>query len=130
MTETVQLEATFSAPAPVLRDAWLHADGHAAMTGAPATGGSAVGDAFTAWGGYIVGRWLVAEDRRLCFAWRTSEFPADAPDSVVELTFDDAGAGARLTLRHTNIPEGQGARYASGWKEFYFAPITAWCARR
>jgi activator of HSP90 ATPase len=130
VTETIELEATFSVPASALRDAWLRADQHAALTGAPATGGGAVGDPFTAWGGYIEGRWLVVEDRRLRCSWRTSEFPADAPDSVVELTFADAGAGVRVTLRHTDIPEGQGARYASGWEAYYFAPITDWCSRR
>jgi activator of HSP90 ATPase len=59
-----------------LRAAFLDADRHAAMTGAPAT---VDGARFTAWDGYIEGETLDAGDP-IVQAWRTADFPDDAPD--------------------------------------------------
>jgi outer membrane biosynthesis protein TonB len=60
--------------------------------------------------------------------WRTTEFPADAEDSRLELLFEPVGDGTetKVTLIHTNIPEGQGAQYKSGWGEHYFEPMRAY----
>jgi activator of HSP90 ATPase len=56
-------------------------------------------------------------------AWRTSEFPANAPDSRLEVILDPAPGGTMLTLNHSNIPDGQGERYQHGWVENYFEPM-------
>jgi activator of HSP90 ATPase len=56
-------------------------------------------------------------------AWRTTEFPADSPDSRVEIMLAAVNGGTRLTLKHGDIPAGQGASYESGWVENYFEPM-------
>ena len=56
-------------------------------------------------------------------AWRTTEFPLDSPDSRVEVLLDKEAGGTRLTLMHSEIPEGQADEYLQGWKDFYFAPM-------
>jgi uncharacterized protein YndB with AHSA1/START domain len=103
--------------------AWIDAAEHARFTGGEATSEPRVGGKFTAWDGYIEGSYLVLEPARLVMTWRTSEFPADHPDSCVEVRFAAIDGGTELHLVHTGIPEGQGVRYESGWAEFYFQPL-------
>lgn len=125
--DDIELSVIFAAAPGRLYEAWLDAETHAAMTGGAATGDPWVGGEFTAWDGYISGRTLDLEPGvRIVQAWRTAEFPDDAPDSRLELLFEDEGDGARLTLRHTEIPAGQGERYLQGWRDHYFDPMTAW----
>ena len=79
--------------------AWLHSEGHAAMTGSPAQVDGSAGGKFTAWDGYIFGRTLeLARNQRIFQAWRTSEFPEDAPDSRVEILFEEISGGTKVTL--------------------------------
>ena len=108
----------------VLFRAWLDSAVHGAFTGSPAEIADGVGGAFSAWDGYISGRTLELDPpRRILQAWRTTEFPPGAADSRLELRFEPSGAGTRLTLHHSRIPEGQGSMYAEGWHEHYFAPM-------
>jgi gas vesicle protein len=63
-------------------------------------------------------------------AWRTTEFPPDAPDSMLTITFTAAEGGAtRIGLLQETIPEGQAAAYKKGWDEHYFGPMKSWFAR-
>ncbi|MBP7688666.1 MAG: SRPBCC domain-containing protein [Thermoflexales bacterium] len=128
MSDSFELSTVLLASPARMYAAWLSSDEHAAMTGASA-GGSAeidprVGGAHSAWGGYITGTTLELEpDRRIVQTWRTVEFPADSPDSRLEIVLEPAEGGTRLTLKHSNIPIGQGASYESGWVENYFDPM-------
>jgi hypothetical protein len=38
--------------------------------------------------------------------------------------------GTRITFRHTDIPEGQSARYEQGWIDHYFRPMKEYFAKR
>ncbi len=110
-------------PEKVFR-AWLSTEGHAAMTGSPAKVEPRVGGAFTAWDGYITGKTLELRPySRIVQAWRTSEFAEADPDSRIEVVIEPAEGGAKLTLTHSNIPDGQAESYESGWEESYFAPM-------
>lgn len=104
--------------------AWLSTKGHSAITGSPATVDGKAGGKFTAWDGYIFGTTLeVTPNRRILLAWRTTEFPDEAPDSRVEIIFEEAGSGTKLTLVHSNMPEDQMDDYRQGWEDFYFQPM-------
>lgn len=128
-TETIVVSALIAAKPKMLYDAWMDGDTHAAFTGAPATSDPRVGGAFTAWDGYIRGTHLeVARPHRVVEAWRTTEFPADAADSKLIVLFDNADGGTRLTFVHTDIPSGQGARYESGWVDYYVKPLRKFLA--
>jgi uncharacterized protein YndB with AHSA1/START domain len=110
-------------PATPLRvyEAWLDGREHGAFTGGKAEVEPGIGGAFTAWDGYIRGRTLeLAEGQRILQSWRTTEFPIGSEDSLLELLLEEAPGGTRITLRHTGIPEGQGASYQEGWGEHYF----------
>ncbi len=105
-------------------DAWLSSKGHTSLTGSPAKVEGRVGGKFTAWDGYIWGVTLEMErPRRFVQSWRTSEFPKESPDSRVEVLLENVKGGTRLTIKHTNIPDGQEESYKQGWEDFYFKPM-------
>jgi activator of HSP90 ATPase len=104
--------------------AWLSSEGHATMTGNPAHVDSKVGGEFSAWDGYIFGSTLDLDpNRRIVQAWRTNEFPEEAPDSRLEILFEEAAQGTKVTLIHSNIPSDQVDSYRQGWEDFYFKPM-------
>jgi uncharacterized protein YndB with AHSA1/START domain len=111
-------------PAAIYR-AWLDPRRHAAFTGGgAATSSPRIGGAFTAWDGYIRGTYLALEPgERIVHAWRTTDFPAAAPDSRVEVLLEATRGGTLLTLVHAHIPAGQEADYQAAWSDFYFRPM-------
>ena len=126
-TDSLRVTAVIHSTPEAIFDAFLDGPTHSAMTGAGATGLPKVGAKFTAWDGYISGRQLeFARPTRIVQAWRSSEFPADAPDSRVEILFEPSARGTRVTIVHSEIPKGQGSKYRGGWKDFYFTPMKAW----
>lgn len=119
-TVSTKLAAT---PEKVFR-AWLSSEGHANMTGSPATVEPRVGGKFTAWDGYITGKTVELKPYNLIVqAWRTSEFADSDPDSRLELVLKPIPGGTKLTLFHSGLPDGQAESYESGWEESYFAPM-------
>ena len=113
-------------PAAIYR-AWLSTTEHSDMTGSPAQIEPRVGGRFSAWDGYISGRTLELDpNRRIVQAWRTSEFSETDPDSKVVLKFQGAAKGTKVTLTHSEIPEGQAGSYKAGWEEWYFTPMRAY----
>jgi activator of HSP90 ATPase len=125
------LTATIPAPPKAVYDAWLDSRSHGAMTGAKAKASAKQGAAFTAWDGYISGRNLVLEPgRRIVQSWRTTAFANADPDSEIELLLAPAKTGTRLTLRHRNVPDGHSGYRDGGWRDFYFAPMKAYFAKR
>ena len=104
--------------------AWLSSKGHSAMTGSTAKVTGKVGGKFSAWDGYIFGKTLELEpERRIVQAWRTSEFPNEAPDSRLEVLLVETKTGTKVTFTHTEIPDGQADSYKQGWEDFYFKPM-------
>ena len=104
--------------------AWLSTDGHTKMTGSPAEVESKVRGKFTAWDGYISGETLELKPySRIIQAWRTTEFPEGSPDSRVETLLELVEGGTKITIIHSNIPDGQADDYKQGWEDFYFKPM-------
>lgn len=109
--------------------AWLDSREHGNFTGGEAVIEPVVGGRFTAWDGYIQGTTIDLDPgRRIVQAWRTTEFPPGSPDSRLEVVFEEAGDGTRVTLLHTEIPDGQGEDYRRGWDEHYFQPMRVYFA--
>lgn len=124
MKNKFTLTATFSAKAERINKAWLSSQGHTLMTGSPAKIDGRVNGEFTAWDGYIWGRFLeLEENKRIVQAWRTGEFPEDAKDSRVEVLLEETNGKTKVTLIHTDIPAGQAESYKTGWEDFYFKPM-------
>ena len=119
-----EVSAVIPASAAVLYEAWLDSASHSAMTGAAAETSAEPDGRFTAWDGYIQGRNLELEPpRRILQSWRTSEFEESEQDSSLEVLFEPAEGGTRLTIRHSNLPA-HGGQYEQGWIDNYFEPMT------
>ena len=124
MKNQFTLTVTINAKAETIYQAWLSTDGHSAITGSRAKVDGTVNGDFTAWDGYIWGMFLELEpNHRILQAWRTSEFPSEVEDSIVEILLEDEKGKTKLTLNHSNMPEGQADSYKTGWEDFYFKPM-------
>jgi len=130
MPDSITLTTTIPASPKAIYDAWLDSRKHGDMTGGDASVDGRVGGLFTAWGDYIEGttRELVA-NQRIVQEWRTSEFPPNAPDSLVEITLEAVGGSCKLTLKHSKLPDGDGRKYTHGWEDYYFKPMKEYFAR-
>lgn len=125
--DSILVTALFPTKAATLYDGWLNSRTHAAFTGAAASIKPSEGSNFTAWDGYISGEVMGLEPHsRILMSWRTTEFPDDADDSTVEILLRDSTQGCQFTLRHSNIPPGDGDKYLQGWKEYYVDPMQAY----
>jgi len=117
------LKTTINASAKVLYDTWLSSDGHSKMTGGGSDISDIVGEAFTAWDGYIEGRNLELEpNKRIVQAWRTTQFEEDEKDSEIEILLDEEDGQTQLTLIHRDLAE-SGGHYIQGWENHYFQPM-------
>jgi uncharacterized protein YndB with AHSA1/START domain len=124
MSEKLRMSTVLSAGAQRVFRAWLDSGEHGAFTGGAAEIDPRVGGRFSAWDGYIEGTTLELEPpRRIVQSWRTTEFPEGSPDSRLEVLLEEIPAGVRLTLVHTQIPDGQSEDYRQGWEDHYFAPM-------
>jgi len=126
-TESTHVSAVVPASPQAVYEAWLSSELHAAMTGGAATIDPTVGGAHSAWDGYISGKTLELDPgKRIVQSWRTQEFLEDHGDSLIVVLFEEEGDHARVTIEHTEIPEGQGKSYESGWTKHYFDPMIAY----
>lgn len=124
MPQSFRISAVIPATPQRIYNAWLDSKEHSAFTGGNAVVDPRVGGEFSAWDRQIWGKTIELEPyRRIVQTWRTSEFPPDSPDSRLEVLLAEANGGTRVTLVHTNIPDGQGEEYRQGWKEYYFKPM-------
>lgn len=124
MKNEFTLVVTINSKAEKFYEAYLSSEGHTALTGSPARVDGTVDGDFTAWDGYIQGMFLELEkNKRIVQAWRTAEFPEEAEDSIVEILLEEDHGKTKLTLKHSNIPEGQADDYKTGWEDFYFKPM-------
>lgn len=108
----------------VLFRAWLDSAEHSSFTGSEAVIDPSVGGSFTAWQEYISGTTLEMDNpNRILQSWRTTEFDDSDADSKLEILFESNTKGTRLTINHSDIPDGQGDMYREGWEEYYFKPM-------
>jgi activator of HSP90 ATPase len=124
MAYDYELTTVLPASPLAVYEAWMTSDGHSAMTGAEAHVDARAGGAYDAWDGYITGRTLtLAPGQRIVQTWRTSEFSAADGDSQIDVLLEPMEGGTKLTLRHTNVPDGQLDYERGGWEESYFEPM-------
>jgi activator of HSP90 ATPase len=105
-------------------EAYVDPKKHSEFTGSEATGKPVVGGKFTAWDGYISGKFLELEEgKRLVQEWTSTDFPEDALPSKLELTFREVPKGTEIVMVHSNVPKDQEDETAEGWTEFYWEPL-------
>jgi activator of HSP90 ATPase len=105
-------------------EAYVDPKKHSEFTGSEATGKPVVGGKFTAWDGYISGKFLELEEgKRLVQEWTSTDFPEGALASRLELTFREVPKGTEIVMVHSNVPKDQEDETAEGWTEFYWEPL-------
>jgi len=124
MKQKIKLSVTLPASPDVIYRAWLSSKEHSAFTGEKSKFTSRKGGSYTAGGGYMWGKNLELDPgKKIVQSWRSTDFPKDAEDSLLEISLSKSGRGTKLTLTHSGFPEDQTDSYKSGWKEFYFTPM-------
>jgi activator of HSP90 ATPase len=89
-----------------------------------------VGCKFTAWDGYISGKYVKLEKgKRIVHEWTTTEWPGVYPPSMVELTLKAKGDKTELTMVHSKAPAEQAESYAQGWRDYYWEPMKEYFKR-
>lgn len=127
MSEATEVSTVIPATPQQIYNGWLDSETHGKFSGGAAQIDSRPGGAFTAWDGYIQGTTLELDPpRRILQSWRSSDFPEEAPDSLLEVLLEPAGDNTCITIRHTNIPDGQAQDYRQGWMDYYFEPMQAY----
>jgi uncharacterized protein YndB with AHSA1/START domain len=122
-TETVLVSEVIAAPKERLYAAWLDSDEHSAFIADVAAVEPFVGGSHSSFGGYATGKVLALEpNQKIVQSWRASDFPDGAPDSRLEVTFEETVGGTLITVLHTGLPAGQSDRYRDSWLRHYFAP--------
>lgn len=124
MLDSLELSITLPVKASKIYKAWLSGKLHSQFTGSKATVNPKIGCRFTAWDWYIEGKTLeLIPGKKIVQSWRTTDFSEQDIDSKIEIILEESNGETKLTLIHTNIPEGQGENYKKGWFDFYFKPM-------
>ena len=127
MPRNVILAASLPAAADRLFDMYLDPQAHAAFTGAAVTIEPRAGTPFQAFDGVLSGTMLHVEPKRLIVqTWRSENWPDDALDSVLTLSFWPEAEGARIELVHINVPVEDFAGVSQGWEKYYWSPWRAY----
>ncbi|MBI2391459.1 MAG: SRPBCC domain-containing protein [Deltaproteobacteria bacterium] len=106
--------------------AWLDPKEHGAFTGAGVTSTAKAGGKFSTFDGYASGKYTeLVPAERIVMSWRASDFPEGAPDSRVEVLFQPASGGTRVTILHAELPPGTEEQFRKGWRRYYETPMRA-----
>jgi activator of HSP90 ATPase len=128
--ESLKMSITLPVKASELYKAWLDSKKHTAFTGAAAKQSSKVNANHSAWDGYISGKNLeLKPGKKIVQSWRTSEFADNAPDSVLEVSFEEKAGKTKMNLYHHGLQKGDAKKYTQGWKDFYFKPMKAYFSK-
>jgi activator of HSP90 ATPase len=120
---TIHQETTFSAPPSRIYRTLVDLKQFSEATGAPASGDSTEGAAFTAFGGHITGRHVeLVPDKRVVQAWRAKTW-AEGVYSIVRFELVPEGKGTKLAFDHTGFPVEEKEHLAGGWPAQYWEKI-------
>lgn len=123
MKESFTISTVILATPEAVYKVWLNSRLHSMMTGGEAKVSAEKGKTFIAWDGYISGKNIeLLPHSKIVQSWRTTEFDDEDEDSRVEIILESVAEGCKITLIHTNIPEGH-TQYKKGWEDFYFTPM-------
>ena len=125
-TEVTTIKQTVIIPASPedVYEAYVDTEKHSEFTGSKATSKPKVGGKFTAWDGYIFGKYLVLEKgKRVVQQWETTDWAEGYSASTLELTFKLSPEGTEITMVHSNVPLEMQEELAEGWEEFYWKPL-------
>jgi len=130
-TTTIKQTVTISASPEEIYEAFTDPKKHSEFTGSKATGKPKVGEEFTAWDGYISGKYLELEKgKRIVQEWINTDWPQGLPPSRFELTLKADAGGTEVSMVQSNVPANQEEELLDGWTKFYWEPLKAYFEKR
>ena len=121
---TIKQKVVIPASPKEVYDAYVDPKKQSKFTGSKATGKAVVGGKFTAWDGYIFGKYLELEDgKRVVQEWTSYRFSEGYGPSRLELCFKAGPDGTELVMVHSEVPEEKADETADGWIEWYWEPL-------
>jgi len=128
---TIKQKVVIPASPKEVYEAYVDPKKHSEFTGSKATGKPVVGGKFTAWDGYIFGKYLELDDgKRVVQEWTSTDFPEGSGPSRLELCFNKVPKGTELIMVQSNVPEEQADEAAEGWKEWYWNPLKEYFSKQ
>lgn len=127
---TIRQTVRISAPPEAVYHALMDSKEHEGFTGSPAKISPKVGGAISAHGGYIRGKNLeLVRGKKIVQAWVPQEdgWP-EGHETHVTFLLEATSGGTKLTFTQTEVPVDFAKELATGWKEFYWAPLKAYLA--
>ena len=122
--KTINQKVVIPASPQEVYDAYVDPKKHSAFTESKATGKAVVDGKFTAWDGYIFGKFLELDDgKRVVQEWTSTDFPKGYGPSKLELCFNKVAGGTEIIMVHSNVPEELADDTADGWTEWYWDPL-------
>jgi len=123
MSKTIKQSITLPASAARLFEMYTDSKKHTASTGAPAKVSVKAGAPFSAFGGQLLGKTLHSVPKKqIVQTWRSKGWKAGDVDSILVLTFSQAGKKGRIDLVHANVPDHDARGVKKGWKKHYWKP--------
>jgi uncharacterized protein YndB with AHSA1/START domain len=125
MADVIDLTLVVAEEPKRVFNAWMDPREHAQFTG----GGLATiepwsGGRFTAFDGDVHGIFLgVDAAARIVQTFRTPEFPPEARDSRVTVTFEPSAGGTRLHIVHSDVPPNLLRKLQKSWESNYLKPL-------
>jgi activator of HSP90 ATPase len=105
-------------------EAYIDEEKQTEFTGSKATSDARVGGEFTAWDGYITGKYIeLKPGRKIVQEWRSSDFPEGTAPSRFEISLKDVKGGTELTMIQSGVPEEASEDIGQGWKDYYWEPM-------
>jgi activator of HSP90 ATPase len=128
---TIRQKYTIPARPEEIYDAFVDAKKHSEFTGSPATGTPEPDSKFTAWDGYITGKFVsLQKGKKFVQEWKTTEWPKGYPHSVLEFAFKKKAKGTEVSMVHSKVPLEQLESYRQGWIDSYWEPLKAYFTKR
>jgi len=124
MTPAIEQSVTFQATPAKLYELFMDSAKHSAATGAPARISRKVGGKWVAFGEMLLGKNLaLVPNRMIVQAWRSSQWKAADPDSILVVRFEkSAGEATTVILTHVGVPQHDHKGVTQGWKKYYWEP--------
>jgi activator of HSP90 ATPase len=130
-TTTIHQEVFIKAKPEAVYECFVDAKKHTDFTGSDASGAGKVGCKFTAWDGYILGKYTkLVKGKKLVCEWKTTEWPEGERPSLFELDFIPEKEGTKIIMLHSNVPLEQADELAKGWEDFYWKPLKDYFSKK
>jgi len=126
MAKTVVIKQKEIIPATPMEvyEAYIEEEKQTEFTGSKATSDPRIGGEFTAWDGYITGKYIeLKPGKKIVQEWKSSDFPEGTPPSRFEIGLRKVKGGTVLTMIHSGVPEEVAEDIGQGWRDYYWVPM-------